>query len=102
MRHYCMLCNFSAAPATSVPGDFRLMAPAAICSISMYVLATAFGLLVLRPQRAGARVAAPEGWRQGGGSVELNRDNFCQRQHVVPAQAGTQVIRAANTVERSS
>ena len=44
--------------AISVPGDFRLMVPAAIYSISMYVLATAFGLLVLRRQGAAARVAA--------------------------------------------
>ncbi|WP_306395784.1 bile acid:sodium symporter family protein [Telluria beijingensis] len=44
--------------AISVLGDFRLMVPAAIYSISMYVLATAFGLLVLRRQGAAARVAA--------------------------------------------
>ena len=44
--------------AISVLGDFRLRVPAAIYSISMYVLATAFGLLVLRRQGAAARVAA--------------------------------------------
>ena len=44
--------------AVSVLGDFQLMVPAAIYSISMYVLATAFGLLVLRRQGAGVKVAA--------------------------------------------
>lgn len=44
--------------AISVLGDFRLMVPAAIYSISMYVLATAFGVLVLRRQGAGVKVAA--------------------------------------------
>lgn len=44
--------------AISVLGDFQLMVPAAIYSISMYVLATAFGLLVLRRQGSAARVAA--------------------------------------------
>ena len=44
--------------AVSVLGDFQLMLPAAIYSVSMYVFATVFGLLVLgRPQPAGA--AAP-------------------------------------------
>ena len=40
--------------AVSVLGDFQLMVPAAIYSISMYVFATAFGMLVL-----GKRHAAP-------------------------------------------
>ncbi|MGZ8288601.1 MAG: bile acid:sodium symporter family protein [Telluria sp.] len=42
--------------ALSVLGDFQLMLPAAIYSISMYVLATAFGFLVLgrHPARAAA------------------------------------------------
>lgn len=40
--------------AVSVLGDFQLMVPAAIYSISMYVFATAFGMLVL-----GKRQAAP-------------------------------------------
>ncbi|MDY0962932.1 bile acid:sodium symporter family protein [Massilia sp. CFBP9026] len=44
--------------AVSVLGDFQLMVPAAIYSISMYVLATAFGVLVLRRQGAGVKVAA--------------------------------------------
>lgn len=44
--------------AVSVLGDFQLMLPAAIYSVSMYVFATAFGLLVLgRKRPAGA--AAP-------------------------------------------
>ncbi|WP_020655471.1 bile acid:sodium symporter family protein [Massilia niastensis] len=38
--------------AVSVLGDFQLMVPAAIYSISMYVLATAFGLLVLGRRKA--------------------------------------------------
>lgn len=42
--------------AVSVLGDFQLMVPAAIYSISMYVLATAFGLLVLGKRRAPAGV----------------------------------------------
>jgi BASS family bile acid:Na+ symporter len=42
--------------AVSVLGDFQLMVPAAIYSISMYVLATAFGLLVLGKRRAPAAV----------------------------------------------
>lgn len=43
--------------AVSVLGDFQLMVPAAIYSVSMYVLATAFGFLVLgrRPALAAAR-----------------------------------------------
>jgi len=46
--------------AVSVLGDFQLMVPAAIYSVSMYVLATAFGLLVLRRQgRASTAAAAP-------------------------------------------
>ena len=44
--------------AISVLGDFRLMVPAAIYSISMYVLATAFGLLVLRRGRGATTVVA--------------------------------------------
>jgi BASS family bile acid:Na+ symporter len=41
--------------AVSVLGDFQLMLPAAIYSVSMYVFATAFGLLVLgKKQPAGA------------------------------------------------
>ena len=44
--------------AVSVLGDFQLMVPAAIYSISMYVLATAFGVLVLRRHRAGVKVVA--------------------------------------------
>lgn len=43
--------------AVSVLGDFQLMVPAAIYSISMYVLATAFGVLVLRRHGAGVKVA---------------------------------------------
>ncbi|RNF29134.1 bile acid:sodium symporter [Massilia aurea] len=42
--------------AVSVLGDFQLMVPAAIYSISMYVLATAFGVLVLRRHGAGVEV----------------------------------------------
>ena len=38
--------------AVSVLGDLKLMLPAAIYSVSMYVLATAFGFLVLGRQRA--------------------------------------------------
>lgn len=38
--------------AVSVLGDFKLMVPAAIYSVSMYVLATGFGFLVLGRQRA--------------------------------------------------
>lgn len=43
--------------AVSVLGDFKLMVPAAIYSVSMYVLATGFGFLVLgrRPVVAAAR-----------------------------------------------
>lgn len=43
--------------AVSVLGDFQLMVPAAIYSVSMYVLATAFGFLVLgrRPAVVAAR-----------------------------------------------
>lgn len=44
--------------AVSVLGDFQLMVPAAIYSISMYVLATAFGVLVLRRHGAGVEVVA--------------------------------------------
>jgi len=44
--------------AVSVLGDFQLMLPAAIYSVSMYVFATAFGLLVLG-KKAPAVVAAP-------------------------------------------
>jgi len=44
--------------AVSVLGDFQLMVPAAIYSISMYVLATAFGVLVLRRHGAGVKVVA--------------------------------------------
>ena len=44
--------------AVSVLGDFQLMVPAAIYSISMYVLATAFGVLVLRRRGAGVTVVA--------------------------------------------
>ena len=43
--------------ALSVLGDFQLMLPAAIYSVSMYVLATAFGFLVLGRKRAA--VGAP-------------------------------------------
>jgi BASS family bile acid:Na+ symporter len=45
--------------AVSVLGDFQLMVPAAIYSVSMYVFATAFGLLVLGRERKGAPAAAP-------------------------------------------
>lgn len=38
--------------AVSVLGDLKLMLPAAIYSVSMYVLATAFGFMVLGRQRA--------------------------------------------------
>lgn len=44
--------------AVSVLGDFQLMVPAAIYSVSMYVLATAFGFLVLGRQPAAAAVRA--------------------------------------------
>jgi BASS family bile acid:Na+ symporter len=45
--------------AVSVLGDFQLMVPAAIYSISMYVLATAFGMLVLgKPKAAPAAAQA--------------------------------------------
>lgn len=45
--------------AVSVLGDFQLMVPAAIYSISMYVFATAFGMLVLgKPQAAPAAAHA--------------------------------------------
>jgi BASS family bile acid:Na+ symporter len=44
--------------AVSVLGDFQLMLPAAIYSVSMYVFATAFGLLVLG-RRGHAGAAAP-------------------------------------------
>lgn len=45
--------------AVSVLGDFQLMVPAAIYSISMYVFATAFGMLVLgKPQAAPAAAQA--------------------------------------------
>lgn len=44
--------------ALSVLGDFRLMLPAAIYSVSMYVLATAFGFLVLGRKRAVAGATA--------------------------------------------
>ena len=44
--------------AVSVLGDFQLMVPAAIYSVSMYVLATAFGFLVLGKQPAVAAVRA--------------------------------------------
>jgi BASS family bile acid:Na+ symporter len=44
--------------AVSVLGDFQLMLPAAIYSVSMYVFATAFGLLVLGKKQA-AGTAAP-------------------------------------------
>ena len=44
--------------AVSVLGDFQLMLPAAIYSVSMYVLATAFGFLVLGRSRAAARATA--------------------------------------------
>lgn len=47
--------------AVSVLGDFQLMVPAAIYSVSMYLLATAFGLLVLRRRGSEARVAAAPG-----------------------------------------
>jgi BASS family bile acid:Na+ symporter len=43
--------------AVSVLGDFKLMVPAAIYSVSMYVLATAFGFLVLG--RRPAAIATP-------------------------------------------
>ncbi|MFD2366617.1 bile acid:sodium symporter family protein [Pseudoduganella sp. GCM10020061] len=45
--------------ALSVLGDFQMMLPAAIYSVSMYVLATAFGFFVLGRQRA--PLAAPAG-----------------------------------------
>lgn len=44
--------------AVSVLGDFQLMVPAAIYSVSMYVLATAFGFFVLGRQPAAAAVRA--------------------------------------------
>ncbi|HAV35580.1 MAG TPA: bile acid:sodium symporter [Massilia sp.] len=44
--------------AVSVLGDFQLVVPAAIYSVSMYVLATAFGFLVLGRQPAAAAVRA--------------------------------------------
>ena len=44
--------------AVSVLGDFQLMLPAAIYSVSMYVLATAFGFLVLGRTRATAGATA--------------------------------------------
>ena len=44
--------------AVSVLGDFQLMVPAAIYSVSMYVLATAFGFLVLGRQPAPAVLRA--------------------------------------------
>ena len=44
--------------AVSVLGDFQLMLPAAIYSVSMYVLATAFGFLVLGRTRAAAGATA--------------------------------------------
>jgi BASS family bile acid:Na+ symporter len=44
--------------AVSVLGDFKLMVPAAIYSVSMYVLATAFGFLVLGRQPAVAAARA--------------------------------------------
>jgi BASS family bile acid:Na+ symporter len=44
--------------ALSVLGDFQLMVPAAIYSVSMYVLATAFGFLVLGRQPAVAAARA--------------------------------------------
>lgn len=44
--------------AVSVLGDFQLMVPAAIYSVSMYVLATAFGFLVLGRRPAAAAVRA--------------------------------------------
>jgi BASS family bile acid:Na+ symporter len=40
--------------ALTVLGDFQLMLPAAVYSVSMYVLATAFGFLVLGRQRGSA------------------------------------------------
>lgn len=45
--------------AVSVLGDFQLMLPAAIYSVSMYVFATAFGFLVLGRNKATAGAAAP-------------------------------------------
>ncbi|NML61984.1 bile acid:sodium symporter family protein [Massilia sp. RP-1-19] len=44
--------------ALSVLGDFQLMLPAAIYSVSMYVLATAFGFLVLGRKQAVAGAPA--------------------------------------------
>jgi BASS family bile acid:Na+ symporter len=44
--------------AVSVLGDFQLMLPAAIYSVSMYVFATAFGFLVLG-RKAAAGAPAP-------------------------------------------
>jgi BASS family bile acid:Na+ symporter len=44
--------------ALSVLGDFQLMVPAAIYSVSMYILATAFGFLVLGRQAAVAAAQA--------------------------------------------
>lgn len=44
--------------AVSVLGDFQLMVPAAIYSVSMYVLATAFGFLVLGRQPAAVAARA--------------------------------------------
>ena len=44
--------------AVSVLGDFQLMLPAAIYSVSMYVFATAFGVIVLGKKRQ-AGAAAP-------------------------------------------
>ncbi|MGH8854016.1 MAG: bile acid:sodium symporter family protein [Telluria sp.] len=45
--------------AVTVLGDFQLMLPAALYSVSMYVFATAFGLLVLgRRRQAGAATAS--------------------------------------------
>lgn len=44
--------------ALSVLGDFQMMLPAAIYSVSMYVLATAFGFLVLGRRRAPVAASA--------------------------------------------
>ena len=44
--------------ALSVLGDFQMMLPAAIYSVSMYVLATAFGFLVLGRHRAPVAASA--------------------------------------------
>ena len=45
--------------ALSVLNDFQLALPAALYSVSMYITATAFGLLVLRTRKTGDRLTLP-------------------------------------------